>query len=78
MSEAAYHERRAAQERASADAADHNNARAIHLWLADRHAYRAWSIRERDNTHGIDRAEAATAERGFLLGASDATLPFQS
>ena len=48
-SDAEYHDRREAEERERADAANDIGARAIHNALADRHADRAWSLREADD-----------------------------
>lgn len=52
MPDPKYHERRAAEERSLADATRDSKVREVHRALASRHAYQAWLLRERDNTHG--------------------------
>lgn len=47
MDDTQYHERRASQERKRASAATQSMVAQIRLELADRHAYMAWSIRDR-------------------------------
>jgi hypothetical protein len=50
IEEAKYHEMRAAQERAIAARTLDAAAKQLHTALSDRHADRAWSIRENSNS----------------------------